>query len=111
MPHQNIRGLFHKISDIQIILHEFNLYVLTLSKTHINSNNYNEEDSLYNITGQNFIKKNRIKGPDGGVVMIISDTLKWQRRYDRERNHYYKDLINENVNNPRQFWKNIKEKY
>ena len=27
----------------------------------------------------------------------------------RSANHYHKDLINENVNNPRQFWKNIKE--
>ena len=42
MLHQNIRGLFNKIPDIQIILHEFNLHVLTLSETHINSNNYND---------------------------------------------------------------------
>ena len=25
------------------------------------------------------------------------------------KNHYHKELINETVNNPRQFWKNIKE--
>ena len=46
MLHQNLRGLFNKIPDIQIILYEFNLHVLTLSETHINSNNYNDEDSL-----------------------------------------------------------------
>ena len=85
MPHQNIRRLFNKIPDIQIILHEFNLHVLTLSETHINCNNYNDEDSLYDIPGCDFIKKNRIKGPDGGVAMYISNTLKWQRRYDLER--------------------------
>ena len=35
----------------------------------------------------NFVKKNRIKRPDGGVVMYISNTLKWQRRYDLERDN------------------------
>ena len=46
MLHQNIRGLFKKIPDIQIILYEFNLHVLTVSETHINSNHYNDENSL-----------------------------------------------------------------
>ena len=85
MLHQNIRGLFNKILDIQIILYEFNLHVLTLSETYIISNNYNDEDSLYDIPGYYFIKKNRTKGPDGGVVIFISNTLKWQRKYDLER--------------------------
>ena len=85
MLHQNIRGLFNKIPDIQIILYEFNLHVLPLSETHININNYNDEDSLYDIPRYDFIKKNRIKEPDGGVTMFISNTLKWQRRYDLER--------------------------
>ena len=85
MPHQNIRGLFNKIPDIQIILYEFDLHVLTLSETHINSNNYNDEDSLYDIPGYDFIKKKRIKGPDGRVGIFISNTLKWQRRYNLER--------------------------
>ena len=30
-------------------------------------------------------------------------------QYDQQKNLYHKELINENVNNPRQFWKNIKE--
>ena len=85
MLHQNIRGLFSKIPDIQIIVYEFNLHVLTLSETHINSNNYNDENLLYNIPGYYFIKKNRINGPDGGVAMFVSNTLKWQRRYNLER--------------------------
>ena len=46
MLHQNIRVLFNKMPDIQIILYEFNLHVLTLSETHINSNHYNDENSL-----------------------------------------------------------------
>ena len=83
--HQNIRRPSKTIPNIQIILYEFNLHVLTLSQTHVNNNNYNDEDSFYNIMGYNFIKKNRIKGPDGGVVMFISNTLKWQKRYDLER--------------------------
>ena len=58
---------------------------MTLSETHIISNNYNDEDSLCDILGYNVIKKNIIKGPDGGVTMFISSTLKWQRRYDLER--------------------------
>ena len=74
--HQNIRELFNKIPDIQITLYEFNLHVLTLFETHINSNNYNDADSLCNIPGYDFFKKNRIKGPDGGVAMFISNTLK-----------------------------------
>ena len=61
MLHQNIRG--QKVPDIQIILYEFNLHVLMLSEAHINSNNYNDEASLYDIPVYNFIKKNRIKGP------------------------------------------------
>ena len=77
--HQNIRELFNKIPDIQITLYEFNLHVLTLFETHINSNNYNDADSLCNIPGYDFFKKNRIKGPDGGVAMFISNTLKWNR--------------------------------
>ena len=85
MLHQNIKGLFNKIPDIQVILYEFNLHVLTLSETYINSNNYNYEVSLYEMPGYDFIKKNKIKGPDGGVAMFISNTLKWQRRYDLER--------------------------
>ena len=85
MLHQNIRGLFDKIPDLQIIFYEFNLHVLTLSETHINSNNYNDEDSLYDIPGYDFIKKKRIKGPDGRVGIFISNTLKWQRRYNLER--------------------------
>ena len=36
MLHQNMRGLFNKIPDIQVILYEFNLHVLTLSEIHIN---------------------------------------------------------------------------
>ena len=75
MLHQNIRG--QKVPDIQIILYEFNLHVLMLSETHINSNNYNDEASLYDIPVYDFIKKNSIKGPDGGVAMFISNTLKW----------------------------------
>ena len=78
MLHQNIRG--QKVPDIQIILYEFNLHVLMLSETHINSNSYNDEASLYDIPVYNFIKKNRIKGPDGGVAMFISNTLNWQKR-------------------------------
>ena len=77
MLHQNIRELFNKIPDIQIILYELNLHVLALSETHINTNNYNDEDSLYDIQEYNFIKKNRIKGPDGRVAMFISNTSKW----------------------------------
>ena len=85
MLHQNIRVLFNKMPDIQIILYEFNLHVLTLSETHINSNNHNDKDSLSDIPWYDFIKENRIKGPDGVVAMFISNTLKWQRRYYLER--------------------------
>ena len=31
------------------------------------------------------LSRKTIKGPDGGVAMFISNTLKWQRRYDLER--------------------------
>ena len=60
MLHQNIRGLVNRIPDIQIILHEFNLHVVMFSETHINSNNYNDGDSLYNIPGYDFILKETI---------------------------------------------------
>ena len=55
------------------------------SQKHINSDSYNDEDPLNDIPGYDFIKKNRMKGPDGGVAMFISNTSKWQRRCDLKR--------------------------
>ena len=57
MLDRNVTGLFNKIPHNLIILHEFNLHVLTLSQTHINSNNYNDEDSLYDIPGYDLMEK------------------------------------------------------
>ena len=85
--HQNIRGLFANFSGVQIILREVKvLDILTLSETHINNGNHDDEESLYEIPGYEFIKMNRKEGRAGGVAIYISNMLKWQRRYDLELN-------------------------
>ena len=58
--------------------------ILTLSETHIESNSAHDVDDLYQIPGFQLIKRNRTTGKGGGVVVYISDNIKWKRKNDFE---------------------------
>ena len=84
--HQNIRGLLTNFNKIQSFFCLYkNIDILTLSETHILSQGYNDDDSLYQILGYKFIKRNREHGTHDGVAMYISEKLIWKRRHDLER--------------------------
>jgi len=84
--HQNIRGLFHNIINLLTVFEQgenFDMY--TLPETHIVNNSELDNDELYKIPGDHFVKKNRQKGKGGGVAVYVSEILlNWKRRADLE---------------------------
>ena len=83
--HQNIRSLFHNLTNLICFLDENkNIDIIALTETHICNETYNNTNGLYNIPGYTFEKKNRRKGKGGGVGVYISDRLNWVRRKDLE---------------------------
>ena len=83
--HQNIRSLFHNFTNLSVIFERYKgIDIMTLSETHITSDTFNDDDTLYQIPGYNFIKRNRQTGPGGGVAIYISADLNWKRRDDLE---------------------------
>ena len=79
--HQNIRGLFNNIANIEILLSK-RIDILTLSETHTTSL---LSDNHFNIQGFNFVSKPRENGNGGGVAVYISDRLQFKRRHDLEK--------------------------
>ena len=85
--HQNIRGLYHNLANLQAYLDiKNNVDVFSLSETHIQSNSPLDNDNLYNIPGYKFLKVNRENGGGGGVAMYISENISFIRRKDLETN-------------------------
>ena len=82
--HQNCRGLFNNIPNLTTLFSGRKNTVITLSETLIDSHSTYDNDSLYEIQGFSFIKKNRANGKGGGVAMYISDDVNWKRRTDLE---------------------------
>ena len=85
--HINIHSLPAKHSQLEIIvsrLKEINVTMdfILLCETFLNNNN----DSLYNIPGYNFICQNRQTKKGGGVAIYINDSLSYKRRHDLEYN-------------------------
>ena len=81
--HQNTQGLLANFDQVKIILETFkNVDILTLSETHITSDN----NSIFNIPGYSFISRRRNAGTGGGVACYISHKLNWVRREDLEMN-------------------------
>ena len=89
ISHQNIRGLLGNFCALEefVSSHE-NIDVLTLSETHIASNESNE--NLYKLSGYNFESRPRNSGKGGGVGVYVKENVSYIRR---------KDLENENIEN------------
>ena len=74
--HQNIRGLFNNLSNLKCFIDENkNVDIITLSETHIQSNSHLNIDSLYDLEGYKFVKRNRTAGIGGGVACYVEITF------------------------------------
>jgi len=83
--HQNIRGLLTNFCSIQDLLSSYqSIDILTLSETHITQSE--NIDKLYEVSGFNFEKRNRVTGRGGGVAVYISHGINYIRRTDLENN-------------------------
>ena len=82
--HQNVRGLFANHVYICELIQSFKgIDILTLSETHIESND-TDAWTMLKILGYIFISKPRPTGKGGGVAAYISESLFCQRRHDLE---------------------------
>ena len=89
--HQNVRGLFTNFTFLQKLFKECkNIYILSLSETHING--YNNNNELYQIHGYDFVQRNRKHGKGGGVAVYLKD-IQWNRRFDLEKENVEKIWI------------------
>ena len=83
--HQNIRGLFKNLDNLQpYFTPENNVDIFSFSETLIKNQTPMDDDNLYAIRGFNFVKRNRTNGEGGGVALYISDKLSFIRRSDLE---------------------------
>ena len=82
--HQNCRSLFNNMANLTTLFSGQKNIIITLSETHIESHSAHDNNSLYEIPGFSFIKRNRNKGKGGGVAMYIPDNINWNRREDLE---------------------------
>ena len=55
------------------------------------------------MAGYDFIKRNRIKGPEGAAAMFIYNILKWQSRYELERDNLESIWIEKFPHNAKSF--------
>ena len=79
--YQNVRGLLSNREAVHELLQSFpKIDIMSLSETHIKD----EPDSMFDIPGYAFEKRNRSKGLGGGVGVYISDRINWVRRHDLE---------------------------
>ena len=79
--HQNIRGLQANFLGLcEFLAANTTVDVVTLSETHI----ANDYDTLYQIPGYTFVKRNRDNGKGGGVAVYIKEGISFQRRCDLE---------------------------
>ena len=83
--HLNIRGHLNNFTS----LHEFltshaTIDILSLSETHIINHEFNDNDSLYNIPGYKFLKRNRKVGKGGSVAVYLKENTNFNRREDLE---------------------------
>ena len=70
--HQNVQGLFNNMANLTTLFSVQKNIIITLSETHIKSHSTHDNNSLYEIPGFSFNKRNRSKGKGGGVAMYIS---------------------------------------
>ena len=81
--HRNIRGLFGKFECLEELFDRHSsIDILALTETHIIDGQYDDNDSLFKISGYQFIKRNGKDGKGGGVGMFIKDGVEWKRQHD-----------------------------
>ena len=80
--HQNCRGLFKSLDNFIASFSKQNNIIVALSETHIESQSIYDNNSLYEIPGFSFIKRNRSKEKGGGVAMYIPNNVIWDHRED-----------------------------
>ena len=81
--HLNIRGLLCNLPSLQYFFNTYkNIDIFAVSETHIDQDTSNL--TLYNITGYDFVSKNRQNGLGGGVGVYVKSDLIWKRRSDLE---------------------------
>jgi len=81
--HLNIQSLPAKHSKLEILLSQLNdrkidIQYILLCETFLNDNNSN----MYNLTGYNFISRQRQHGKRGGVGIYIKNNINFARRDD-----------------------------
>lgn len=82
--HLNVQGLLSSHIHISRILQNFpKINLLTLSETHLKSNDTN---GILEIWGFNFVSRHRENGPGGGVAAYISENIAWERKENLEHN-------------------------
>ncbi|XP_057292275.1 uncharacterized protein LOC130614833 [Hydractinia symbiolongicarpus] len=82
--HLNVNGLFGKIDQIRDMLFSTrkNIHIFGITESHLTEI---IPDSLVSIEGYRTVRKDRKTGIGCGVIVYIRDNLKWQRRFDLER--------------------------
>jgi exonuclease III len=86
--HHNIWGLFNNMLGLQELFDRHKtIDIMTLSEMHIVDGQYDDNESLFQIPGYVFIKRNRKNGSGGGVAMFIKDNIRWERRCNLERDN------------------------
>ena len=79
--HLNIRGLVNNIHKLSAILSEYKVDIFGLTETHLTDNIYSSE---VEIPGYDFVKRDRLNGPGGGVAVYISKETRFIHRTDLE---------------------------
>ena len=79
--HQNFRGLYGNIDDVQEILLSHNFDIFSLSETSISEDFHN---AFFDIRGYSFIKRNRKSGQARVVGLYIRDGIDFARQPDLE---------------------------
>jgi len=72
--HLNCRSLFHKLTDIQLLLLQSNATVLAVTETWLNKTS---ADTIY-IPGYVFVSKCRENEKGGGVGFFVKDTIAFE---------------------------------
>lgn len=73
--HLNARSLFHKLSNLEILLNQFHNFfkIVVISETWLT----NETANLIKLNNYNFVYKNRTNKRGGGVGMFIKQDVKY----------------------------------
>ena len=79
--HQNFRGLYGNIDEVQEILLSHNFDIFSLSETSISEDFHN---AFFDIRGYSFIRRDRKSGQGGGAGLYIRDGIDFARRPDLE---------------------------